>query len=735
MILPLISIIVPVYNTEKYLQKCIESLLNQTYINIEVILINDGSTDSSESICTHFQNEDARVKFFEKKNEGLGPTRNFGIEQASGEYVMFVDSDDWIEIDAVELLVNEALQTKASVVFFDFIAEDCKEKKSTRSYENAKYMDCDNFFEAKMAKCFLPSSCTGMYLLDKWKKGNIVFPSTPFEDNAVYPLILQIFTNYVIIDKGLYHYRVNQGNTITKNIENDYKRFTPFFYLVQEINQRGYDEITKSYIGKFVKNQLEVSLNNICLHCDREKYLDCYYQFNSFFTQSFVDNFELELKGEITPVVTIIVPVHNSEKYLMGCLNSIREQTYADFEVLCIDDGSKDNTKKIIEDISAVDKRFIYNFDPNSSYGHKINEGISKAKGKYISILEADDMYSGEMLEVLVGIIDSMNVDFVDSDYSLVYTVEEEYRYKYTSKYHNNEYYNRLIIGSENRLLLNSCTSAIWTGLYKLDFLKKNEIQLNESEGASYQDVSFRFIVSSLAKKSYHVKRDLYFYRVDNEDSSVKDIKKILNIAGEYSYLKRKLFEYGLYEGSVKNYYYYWKYEAYMWNAKRLPQKLRYEFVPFFFDEIEKDKLNIRMSREFNNAPIFNAINELQKNPQAFFASVENENDVLINEENKNAILRNKIKNQNIVIFGAGRWGKEVLKNLDKDRSRVIFFCDNDERKNGQFIEGIEIIAPQRLINNKEAFFIIANKNASAEIYDELRLIGIKEEKIYVWND
>lgn len=141
------------------------------------------------------------------------------------------------------------------------------------------------------------------------------------------------------------------------------------------------------------------------------------------------------------------------------------------------------------------------------------------------------------------------------------------------------------------------------------------------------------------------------------------------------------------------------------------------------------------MSREFNNAPIFDAINELQKNPQAFFASVENENDVLINEENRNSILRNKIRNQNIIIFGAGKWGKEVLKNLDKDRSRVLFFCDNDEKKNGQFIEGIEIISPQKLINNKEALFIIANKSASAEIYDELKLIGIKEEKIYVWHD
>ena len=89
-----ISIIVPIYNSEKYLNKCIDSLINQTEKNIEIILVNDGSTDNSEEIIKEYK--DKRIKYYKNKNQGIGKTRNFGIEQATGSYIMFVDSDDYI---------------------------------------------------------------------------------------------------------------------------------------------------------------------------------------------------------------------------------------------------------------------------------------------------------------------------------------------------------------------------------------------------------------------------------------------------------------------------------------------------------------------------------------------------------------------------------------------------------------------------------------------------------------
>ena len=99
----LISVIVPVYNAEKYISKCIDSILSQTFKDFELILINDGSTDNSDLICDKYASIDNRVKVFHKKNGGAGSARNLGIQKASGDWVMFVDSDDWIEPECLDI--------------------------------------------------------------------------------------------------------------------------------------------------------------------------------------------------------------------------------------------------------------------------------------------------------------------------------------------------------------------------------------------------------------------------------------------------------------------------------------------------------------------------------------------------------------------------------------------------------------------------------------------------------
>ena len=116
----LISVIVPVYNTEKYLRKCIESILNQSYTNIELLLINDGSPDSSAEICREYLHKDKRCYYFEKENGGLSDARNYGIERAKGEYITFVDSDDFLMDLALEKLHATALLGEADLVVGGF---------------------------------------------------------------------------------------------------------------------------------------------------------------------------------------------------------------------------------------------------------------------------------------------------------------------------------------------------------------------------------------------------------------------------------------------------------------------------------------------------------------------------------------------------------------------------------------------------------------------------------------
>lgn len=119
----LISIIVPVYNTENYLEKCLYSLVNQTYKNIEIIIIDDGSPDNSMNIIQKFVLADNRVKVISQKNQGLSGARNTGMNNANGDYIMFIDSDDWIEIDTCEKAINASEKYNADVVFWPYIKE------------------------------------------------------------------------------------------------------------------------------------------------------------------------------------------------------------------------------------------------------------------------------------------------------------------------------------------------------------------------------------------------------------------------------------------------------------------------------------------------------------------------------------------------------------------------------------------------------------------------------------
>lgn len=136
----LISIIVPVYNTENYLEKCLYSLVNQTYKNIEIIIIDDGSPDNSMNIIQKFVLADNRVKVISQKNQGLSGARNTGMNNANGDYIMFIDSDDWIEIDTCEKAINASEKYNADVVFWSYIKEFSDSQKDNYLFDKTEIL-------------------------------------------------------------------------------------------------------------------------------------------------------------------------------------------------------------------------------------------------------------------------------------------------------------------------------------------------------------------------------------------------------------------------------------------------------------------------------------------------------------------------------------------------------------------------------------------------------------------
>ncbi|MBO5396693.1 MAG: glycosyltransferase [Clostridia bacterium] len=149
-----ISIIVPVYNVEKYLRKCLDSVVNQTLKNVEIILVDDGSTDNSGAICKEYAAKDDRIIYFYKENEGLAAARQDGIERSHGEYVGFVDSDDWLELNMYERMYEVAVKENADVVFCNCFEDEDK--------KNPYYLEPGVYDRERIEKEILPRSLAGL---------------------------------------------------------------------------------------------------------------------------------------------------------------------------------------------------------------------------------------------------------------------------------------------------------------------------------------------------------------------------------------------------------------------------------------------------------------------------------------------------------------------------------------------------------------------------------------------
>lgn len=219
---PLISVIVPVYNTEKYLSECIDSIINQTYKNLEIILIDDGSPDDCGSICDNYAKKDKRIKVYHNKNNGVSYTRNFGISKATGDYIGFIDSDDFISEKMYEILLKNIIDNNADVSICDIsrkvgnIQTDKLEKIIL--YNQDQYLK--KFFRINSQTC-------EYYPVNKLYKKDVIvddmFPRKYKEGEDAFAILKVIFKSKTIVYTpiNLYYYRKNENSVTSRFSETD----------------------------------------------------------------------------------------------------------------------------------------------------------------------------------------------------------------------------------------------------------------------------------------------------------------------------------------------------------------------------------------------------------------------------------------------------------------------------------------------------------------------------------
>lgn len=240
---PVISVIVPVYNVEPYLHKCLDSVVNQTYENLEILIVDDGSTDESGRICDEYT-KDVRVKVFHTENRGLSAARNLGLDNANGDWIGFVDSDDWIEPDMYEVLLKSAMETGADVVECGIFI-----KYPDRTERHKRYNRVLTGSEA--IRALLEEELSENAWNKLWKKScfkSIRFPEGRiFEDIATTYKIYKGINRLSSIKAEKYHYEQREGSLSRKKTM---KNLSDFWLSHYERFMELYDEVDDEEIRR-----------------------------------------------------------------------------------------------------------------------------------------------------------------------------------------------------------------------------------------------------------------------------------------------------------------------------------------------------------------------------------------------------------------------------------------------------------------------------------------------------
>lgn len=403
------SIIIPVYNTQYTISECLDNLLKfQNIKEIEVICVNDGSTDESGKLLKSYAAEYENIVLIEQENKGLSVARNVGLKAASGKYVFFVDSDDIVERNMLPIVWELCERDTLDVLFFSF-----------NSFGDTEEMDvkyAKHIFEVKRKHAYSGEVVCGIDLCRQfWKyeeyyamvwlqvanrefllKNSIYFEEgIIYEDNLYTFKVLMHAKRTYCINNIFYHKRIRK-NSITTAPESIlsvysflYTFIQMFSYFEPELSPEDLFQgikrigIIQSCYAKMINGMQKQLFKRFArLPGDMQ---------SALFEKCSI--YEKRILEMVNRSISVIIPMYNTELYIGECLASIQRQTVKNIEVLVIDDGSTDHSAEIVKEMAKKDFRIKYNYQENAGSGIARNYGLKKAKGDYIAFLDSDDYY------------------------------------------------------------------------------------------------------------------------------------------------------------------------------------------------------------------------------------------------------------------------------------------------------------------------------------------------------
>ena len=504
----LISIVVPIYNVENYLRQCLDSISEQTYKNFECILVNDGSTDSSQQIAEEYL-VDSRFKLINQSNKGLSGARNTGISHIREEstFISFVDSDDYIYPDFLETLI-EHIEYDVDIIegMIEYFNDEIKVDNVFHNFEKQilttkddklRKLTLNELRVSVFPKLFRKSLLTEDFFPEGWI----------FEDLAVVPELVSHSRKWIKLPKVIYGYRIRPNSITTKEFSEEkldvFKIFEKYDLFFENEN-----DVTKLLVEKL--KYLHLNYHDIEFLPENNQYKQLYQQEKQKLLSKIADY-------ESKALISIIVPIYNVEKYLRQCLDSIQDQTYQNFECLLINDGSSDNSADICREYVSKDSRFRYIEKENGGVSSARNLGIEHSKGEYITFIDSDDWVDSDYLEVLYTALIDENADISVSTYKRFHMAD------------NCWYVHSFQRGYEKRVFTNQELIDEFIDLDTFDYSYRyvcgklvrkcllDKIAFNEMTTLG-EDMEFWLKLYLISNKVVFVNRDSYIYRLDNVD-------------------------------------------------------------------------------------------------------------------------------------------------------------------------------------------------------------------------
>lgn len=256
--LPLISIVIPVYNVEKYIDRCVDCVINQTYKNIEILLIDDGSTDSSSEKCDIYAEKDSRIKVVHKANGGLSDARNKGIDIFRGEYITFIDSDDWVNLEYIELLYKSIVDNNSDISISDMIDSDgngYEKDYNVYGIKENKYTSEEALYVILAQKEFNTSADGKLFKAEIFKKHKFKYGILYEDFDLIYKLIDEV-SMISFVDAAKYYYFQREGSIVHSEMNKRHYNVIDIAKNIMDFVADKYPELKDAALSRYVFSNL-----------------------------------------------------------------------------------------------------------------------------------------------------------------------------------------------------------------------------------------------------------------------------------------------------------------------------------------------------------------------------------------------------------------------------------------------------------------------------------------------